>query len=265
MCELFALSSQQATKVTFSLEEFSRHGGRTGPHADGWGLAFYEGPDAHLFRESGPAASSDWMGFLLMHSCHSRCVVSHIRQATTGDVALRNTQPYSRELGGKRHIFCHNGDLTGIQGLARTTQFTPIGETDSEFAFCYLMDRLSTVWQGKVPAIDVRIAAVSDTLRELATLGPANILYSDSEYLYAFANRRTHSNGRVEAPGMYFLERHCECDPDALQDSVVRVHNMAQDIVLFGSVPLSQEGWHGLDENQLIVAQYGRIVTSINL
>ena len=143
MCELFALSSQQPTRVTFSLEEFSRHGGRTGPNADGWGLAFYEGSDAQLFREPGPAASSEWIGFLLKHSCRSRYILSDIRQATVGDIALRNTQPYSRALGGKRHVFCHNGNLPDVQCLESTRIFAPIGETDSEMAFCCLMDRLN--------------------------------------------------------------------------------------------------------------------------
>ena len=32
MCELFAISSKVPTKVTFSLDEFSRHGGQTARH-----------------------------------------------------------------------------------------------------------------------------------------------------------------------------------------------------------------------------------------
>jgi len=43
MCELFAVSSKVPTNVSFSLEEFSRHGGGTAHHKDGWGLAFYDG------------------------------------------------------------------------------------------------------------------------------------------------------------------------------------------------------------------------------
>lgn len=49
MCELFAISSNLPTTVTFSLEEFSRHGGLTASHKDGWGIAFYANNDAqHL-------------------------------------------------------------------------------------------------------------------------------------------------------------------------------------------------------------------------
>ena len=41
MCELFGMSTRRPSTVTLSLEEFSRHGGLSGPHKDGWGIALY--------------------------------------------------------------------------------------------------------------------------------------------------------------------------------------------------------------------------------
>ena len=52
MCELFALSSNQPTNVTFSLSEFAKHGGLTGPHKDGWGIAFYANRDAQIIKRT---------------------------------------------------------------------------------------------------------------------------------------------------------------------------------------------------------------------
>lgn len=260
MCELFALSSQLPTRVTFSLEEFSRHGGKTGPNCDGWGLAFYDGPDAQLYREPQPAASSEWMNFVLRHPHYSCCVMSHIRLATKGDVALRNTQPFSRVLNGRRHVFCHNGDLDNIEESLKLQQFSPLGETDSEYGFCWLMERVSELWQAGSPTLDARVEVLGSALADLARLGPANVLYSDGEFLYAFANRRTQASGRVEAPGMYYLERHCECDSDSLQDCGVKLHGREQDIVLFASVPLSSEQWLPFGPDQLIVSREGKIV-----
>ena len=52
MCELFAMSSRAPATVTFSLEALSRHGGADGPHRDGWGVAFFEGGDARVLRET---------------------------------------------------------------------------------------------------------------------------------------------------------------------------------------------------------------------
>ena len=265
MCELFALSSQLPTRVTFSLEEFSRHGAINSKLADGWGLAFYDGSDAQIFREPRPAASSEWMQFILSHPHYSHCVMSHIRHATEGSIALRNTQPFSRVLKGRRHVFCHNGDLADIQKTVKLGRFSPIGETDSEYGFCQLMDRLGVLWQVEVPTLDERIDVIGKVFVELSCLGPANFLYSDSEFLYAFAHQRTQSNGRIEAPGMFYQERHCDCDPDALQDSGLQIHNMAQDLVLFASVPLSKEGWHAPNASQLIVVKRGKIVATRDL
>lgn len=42
--QLFSLSSRLPATVDLSLEDFFRHGGLTGPHKDGWGIACFEGP-----------------------------------------------------------------------------------------------------------------------------------------------------------------------------------------------------------------------------
>jgi predicted glutamine amidotransferase len=58
MRELFAMSARHPTTVSLSLEEFSRHGGLTGPHKDGWCIGWYEEKDIRLVKEKYPSASS---------------------------------------------------------------------------------------------------------------------------------------------------------------------------------------------------------------
>jgi len=60
MCELLAKSSRQATTVNLSLSEFAQHGGRTGPHRDGWGIAYYEETDIRLIKDTKQASESPW-------------------------------------------------------------------------------------------------------------------------------------------------------------------------------------------------------------
>ena len=263
MCELFAISSKIPTRVTFSLEEFARHGGLTNHHKDGWGLAFYDGAYAQVFREAEPAACSEWMKFLQTHPHQSRCVISHIRRATQGNRSLRNTQPFSRELGGNRHVFCHNGNLLDIAKEVSPQRFAPIGETDSEYAFCYLLGEMEEVWK-QGPGIEQRVEVVKRVFDRLAVLGPANFLYSDGVYLYAYANKRTQANGRIESPGMYYLCRSCEHDHQAMPLAGVNIQreqsNLNQNIVLFASVPLSSESWIPFEANQLLVAKDGRVI-----
>ena len=56
MCELFALSASSPVDVRLSLHELARHGGETGMHADGWGVAFLQDRDVAVFREPSAAA-----------------------------------------------------------------------------------------------------------------------------------------------------------------------------------------------------------------
>lgn len=108
MCELFAMSSRFPATVRVSLEELSRHGGLAGPHKDGWGVAYYVDGDVRLIKEAEPASDSACVRFLQDHPFSSTLVLSHIRRATQGPSALRNCQPFVRELRGAMHVFAHN-------------------------------------------------------------------------------------------------------------------------------------------------------------
>jgi len=248
MCEIFAFSSSEPTRATFDMETFRQHGCGTGPHCDGWGLAFYDGPYAQIFRDVKPAAYSDWMSFILDHKIETQCLISHIRKATQGSVNLQNTQPFSREWAGRRHVFAHNGNLLNTEQLGTPERFQPIGDTDSEQAFCQLMDSISRTGEAEATVgLDTRIGWVADCFRQWAEMGPANIVYSDSEYLYAFANKRTQANGNIEPPGLHMLQRN-DTDNHETELTGVELKGLANFVVLFASVPLSNEAWIPLKE-----------------
>lgn len=264
MCELFAMSSRLPATVNLSLAEFARHGGQTDKHKDGWGVAWFFGPDALVIREPSAAASSAQMHFVRTQDIESTFVVSHIRKAMVGDLALRNTQPFSRELGGRQHVFAHNGMLDPLAtryGLAG--RYQPTGETDSEYAFCILLDRMAAGWRvrGRVPAPLVRFEIFREFCTEMARLGPANFIYSDGDVLIAHANRRTHEDG-VHPPGLHYLCRRCTAEPHELSAPGLTISTEAnsQDIVLLASVPLTEEAWTPFGEGEILMLQGGEII-----
>jgi glutamine amidotransferase len=268
MCELFAMSSLLPTLVDFSLELLARRGGAEGPHRDGWGVAFYAGRDALLLREPRAASESELVRYIEQHGPPSDLVISHIRLATAGEVALRNTQPFARELGGRMHLFAHNGDLPRILGHAdfAPRRFLPVGDTDSEMAFCNLMARLVEVWDaaaGAVPSLSDRLAVICDFSCRLRELGTANFLYSDSEVLFAHADHRIPPDSQARFPGLHVLQRSCrEAIPD-LAGSGVMLNSVSQALGLVASVPLTDEAWEPLHEGEILAIADGQILERV--
>ena len=263
MCELFAMSAHLPTTVRLSLDELARHGGGTGPHRDGWGLGFVQEGDALVIREPSAASESACLAFLQRQELRSSLVVAHVRKATQGPRLLRNTQPFARELGGKVHLFAHNGMLTGIEDDPRfsTDRFRRIGDTDSEQAFCSLVERLAPVWAGGLPSLEARLAVVTAFAEEVRDLGPANFIYTDGDAIFAHGHRRKQLSGAVEPPGLYVLCRTCAAGADGVPLVGVTLGQAEQQhVALFASVPLSEERWEALAEGETVVLRDGRLV-----
>jgi glutamine amidotransferase len=263
MCELFAMSARLPTHVHLSLDELARHGGGTGPHRDGWGVAFMQQGDALVVREPSAAHDSACLRFLRQQELSSPTVVAHIRKATQGPRLLRNSQPFTRELGGVVHVFAHNGMLTGIEADPRfpTRRFRAVGDTDSEHAFCALLERMASLWSAGLPDLDARVRTLTAFAAEVRTLGPANFIYTDGDAVFAHGHRRRNEAGEMAPPGLHVLCRSCHPGAEDLNiDGVSIAHDDQQHVALLASVPLSAERWEPLREGELIVLREGRIV-----
>lgn len=264
MCELLGLSSNAPATVNFSLPKLAEHGAVPGTYADGWGVGYYEGLDVRLFKEATAAAGSDWVQFIAQHDLRSLLVIAHTRRATRGTRSYPNAQPFSREMAGRIHLFAHNGDLPRIFDSKefQPERFNPIGETDSERAFCVLLDRMALIWKDKImPSLRERFLIVSSFASEIRALGPANFLYSDGDLLFAHGHRRKHADtGRVEAPGLVLLQKHCKNGQRGIVTSTLSIQGEGQLVTLFASVPLTDERWEPLSEGELIAVGGGQIV-----
>lgn len=95
-------------------------------------------------------------------------------------------------------MFAHNGDLPGVQDAGlRTGRFRPMGETDSELAFCGLLADLEELWLEGKPSLDERLAVVTGFAQQLRGLGPANFLYADGQILFIHSDRRRSGPGQL--------------------------------------------------------------------
>jgi glutamine amidotransferase len=191
-------------------------------------------------------------------------VIAHTRRATRGTRSYPNTQPFIRELAGRIHLFAHNGDLPEIfeSNAFQPERFNPIGETDSERAFCVLLDRIALIWKDRkaTPTLRERFLILSSFAGELRALGPANFLYSDGDLLFAHGHRRKHAaTGRVEAPGLVLLQKHCQNGQRGIVANGISIQGDDQLVTLFASVPLTDERWEPLAEGELVAVARGQL------
>jgi glutamine amidotransferase len=186
MCQLLGMNCNVPTDVMFSFAGFAERGGRTDHHGDGWGIAFFEDKGLRHFVDHQSACASPVAELIRHYPIKSRNVISHIRKATQGAVTLENCHPFVRELWGRYWVFAHNGDLKNFAPRLHGS-FHPVGNTDSEQAFCWLLQELAKS-HADVPSV----AELTLTLRELAPQiakhGTFNFLLSNGEALWAHAS-----------------------------------------------------------------------------
>lgn len=201
MCQLLGMNCNTPTDVTFSFTGFAHRGGHTDHHADGWGIAFFEGGDEgesdkglRHFVDHLPASQSPVAELIRHYPIKSRNVIAHIRKGTQGKVALENCHPFVRELWGRYWVFAHNGDLKNFRPPLHGS-FRPVGTTDSELAFCWIMQELAKSHAG-VPSIEELTLTLQELATAIAPHGTFNFMLSNGLALWAHATS-----------SLYYVER----------------------------------------------------------
>ena len=254
MCQLLGMNCNVPTDICFSFAGFHRRGGSTDNHADGWGIAFFEGRGCRMFLDSKPAVESPIAELVRRYPIRSMNVVAHIRRATRGVVALENTHPFIRELWGRYWIFAHNGTLNDfspkLEGFYR-----PVGTTDSERAFCYILETLRRRFPEEEPPLEACFAVLRDLTTELANHGRFNYLLSNGEYLIAHCY-----------DSLCYILRHAPFAQAHLIDDDVTVDFNAlttpQDkVAVIATTPLTDnETWTQMRPRSLFAFQHGEPV-----
>ncbi|MEF7617047.1 class II glutamine amidotransferase [Aquincola sp. MAHUQ-54] len=187
MCQLLGMNAHTPTDVMFS---FTGLATRADEHKDGFGIAFFEDRGVRLFVDHHSARQSPVAELVKGYPIKSRNVIAHIRKATQGHVALENTHPFMRELWGRYWVFAHNGDLKGFDPVLHAA-FRPVGGTDSERAFCWLMQELAKA-HASVPTVEELTRTLRELLPVLARHGTFNGLLSNGQALWAHCSTHLH-------------------------------------------------------------------------
>ncbi|WP_054285880.1 class II glutamine amidotransferase [Gulbenkiania mobilis] len=190
MCQLLGMNCNTPTDILFSFEGFHRRGGLTDHHADGWGIAFFEDKGVRLYIDDKPSVASPVADLVRRYPIKSENVIAHIRKATQGEVRLANCHPFMREAWGQYWIFAHNGDLKAFTPPVGG-RYTPVGDTDSERAYCHLMNHLRSRF-ASAPGPEALFDAVAELVAEIRQHGVFNFMLSNGDWLLTHCSTHLH-------------------------------------------------------------------------
>ncbi len=166
-----------------------------GSHPLGWGIAWYPSDHEAAIVSKDPAARgtevqmdalTDWSNFRsTVYFCKA--------QGAARGYTHHETQPFSRSFAGQDWLFMHNGDLdkSRLRELHKDKSrfLEPMGKTDSELAFCYLLGKVMETEARKLA--DVPHETLLGWFEELDKLGSADICISDGITTAAFCGTQS--------------------------------------------------------------------------
>ena len=256
MCQLLGMNCNTPTDIVFSFEGFAKRGGLTDEHSDGWGIAIFEDRACRLMIDNQPSVSSPVADLVRSYPIKSLNVIAHIRKATQGVVALENCHPFMRELWGRHWVFAHNGNLVDFTA-AEDGFYQPVGSTDSEAAFCVLLNGLRQAYPNataKNPPTLCEITAVLKTLvNEIAQFGTFNFCLSNGQAMWAHCSTN-----------LYYIVREYPFATAHLMDADVSIdfteHTTPDDrVAVIATQPLTDnETWHKMAEHEFLMFKDGQ-------
>ena len=257
MCELLGMNCNVPTDICFSFTGFQARGGLVDEHQDGWGIAFFEGKGVRQFLDSKASAHSPIAELVRNYPIHSKNVISHIRKATQGEVRLENTHPFMRELWGQYWIFAHNGDLFDFKPQFDGT-FLPVGNTDSEQAFCFILQELRKKFGTTAPSREALFQEITRLTLDIGSKGECNFLLSNSEMLFAHCS--TH---------LTYIIRKAPFASAQLKDKELAIDfgtvtNTTDRVAVIATEPLTNnEIWTTLERGTLCLFQEGEVIAQV--
>ena len=257
MCQLLGMNCNIPTDITFSFKGFRYRGGKTDRHKDGFGVAFFEEKGLRLYKDDCPSSISPVAKLIEEYPIKSHNIVAHIRKASDGGVNIANTHPFSRELWGEAWVFAHNGHIPAahkLLGRCKVDYYTPIGTTDSEAIFCYLLNSLRAKFPKKPDPVTL-LEAVAALVESVRSEEICNFLLSNGEWQMAHANTLLHYLIRKPPFGKATLiDEDFSIDFAALKKEEERM-------AVIATLPITcDEKWHQFAVNEFILFHKGEIV-----
>ncbi|OKY78534.1 MAG: putative glutamine amidotransferase [Candidatus Methanohalarchaeum thermophilum] len=191
---MLAGSFNKPISPSYPLKYFEK---RDKDNPDGWGLGYFPDNSVELIKEPVKAEESKLYSFFSNYQeTRSKIFITHLRGATVGELSHQNTHPFKRELNGNGYIFAHNGTLNDIK-TKNLKRYFPIGDTDSEYAFCYLLDQLKDKLRNQY--LKNNLGFLRNLFTEINKYGQFNCVISQGQYLFTYHDMKGYK-------GLHYLD-----------------------------------------------------------
>ncbi len=255
MCELLGMSFNLPITPSVSFRGF-RHRGKENP--DGWGIAFYLDEASQIVKEPVNILKSKILSaFVDKLNIKSKIFIGHVRKMSSGKKIYKDTHPFSREMHGREYVFAHNGTIEGFKNL-KLDRFSPIGGTDSEYIFCYLLDMM---WSKNIFDFDdlKSFEWLFEMFVSINESGKLNLILSDGKYLICYHDKNGYK-------GLNFLERKSPYGKIKLLDEDWEINLDYSKSDLYGYIiatnPLTSERWESFKKGEMKVFKDGKMICS---
>lgn len=261
MCDLLGFSFDTLLRARITLDVFQQRGT---VNPDGWGVAFYQEGRIQVIKEAEAAIDSGLFDFMERYP-ESQTIITHVRRSTRGGRSYLNTHPFYRLQGidsnKREYAFAHNGTLTKQEKL-KLGRFIPIGETDSERAFCHILEVISK--RNIVDWTHEDFQFVETLLRKINNdQNTLNCIFSDGEYLFCYSDENDYNNGLRFIKQSYPYQEVELVSPEeklGLIDIQGVSDEKTQSGYIISTRILTKESWTEFDRGELIVFKHGEIV-----
>lgn len=231
-------------------------------HPYGWGFAWYPAQTSSALVVKDPTSIGDNPLTKLLRDWErfaSTVFLCHLRGAAR-TLQEQDTHPFSRSYAGRDWVLAHNGDLFGDLEqelpLGEDPVFEPVGNTDSEHAFCWLMRNVRELRARRLA--DVGWPTLLGWFRQLDALGTSNFMLTDGVDLVVYSDSEGYNGlqwSRLKPPhATTRLETHdIEID---LQDAEDR----SRTLIVVATQPMSVGAWTPIGASQMLVLRRGAVL-----
>ncbi len=261
---IVALSFDHPSSPSVTLKGLERN---TRGQPYGWGFAWYPLQSAAaLVVKDATSIGDNAMTKLLREweRFRSTIFVSHLRGAARA-LAEQDTHPFSRSFGGREWVFAHNGDFDAVENdggltsalpLSPDAVIWPVGRTDSERAFCWLLQHCATLGAHSLAAVGWH--RLHDWFRQLDGFGTANLVLTDGQDLAVYCDDEGYNRlhvARLLPPDV----------PELLASEDVDIglgdaKDHSRTVTVFSTRPLANANFEPMADGQLIIVRRGAYI-----